>query len=764
MASQGVRLVAFVFASALTAAQAMPDPRLGLEIVPFNLVQAVGRAANPPAIDAKLDDTCWTRAVALAGLTDNGGDARTREQAELRVCYDDENFYFGFFQHMSDLGELQIRHRKDGSNIWTDSYFEMQFDVAGKHQTGYPQVLINAEGFVFHRNMTPGIRVKSRIGKEGYWIEGSIPFSDFYKSSKIERSPARPKIGERWGFNLCGQASATAEFFCWSNTHGLFRKWAMLGDLVFVEQAPSVSVTPPLPFHGEQRVRVLLWNNAAEARAFTVVAAVRPACRKGHDYHIRKIRGDDVSVLEPTAEAEIFKHELSVQAGRGAAAEVRYNVTSPGANDLVVSVSDARSGRQVFRAAYNIPPEIEVHPVYSFYQDRARILVEVNTEKVPNRPVEVLVTDTAGKTVQTAGPVPGETRQLTVDLDTSGLTAGPCQVTARVEEDAIGSASFTIPKRADKPGRVELTPQQFLTIDGKPRLVLSLMTRHVTQLTPELRKEASEAGFTSVQPYWTGLLFDDFPNQRLYAQIADEPSGYGKVTGDELLPRYLELRAGTTDPAYVILDNFVGVKKVRSWAAACDIVSSDPYPWPSSSLYQVGDWIERCRAAVLGAKPVFVALQAFDNAFDGTGMPTPAVLRAMTYIAAIHRVNGIQFFIYEHHGLHALKQDPKLWESLKETVRELSSLNEVLVAPAVPQEVKVTSERRVDWLLMRLKGKTYLFTVNGNASPTTARFTIPGIGEGRGGRVLFENRSVEVGAEGLSVRFKPYERHAYLFE
>jgi len=764
MTREGSDLVGLLLVGALAGAQAMPDQRLGLELVPFSLLQAVGRAASPPTIDARLDDPCWARAVALRDLTDNGGDARIRDQAELRICYDDKNFYFGFFQHMSDLGELQVRHREDATNIWTDSYFEMQFDVAGEHKTGYPQVLINAEGYVFHRNMTPGIQVKSRVGKEGYWIEGSIPFSDLYKSSEIERSPARPEIGERWGFNLCGQASATAEFFCWSNTHGLFRKWAMLGDIVFVDQAPTVSVTPPLPFHGEQRVRVHLRNNAAGTRAFTVTAAVRPACRKGHDYYIRKIRGDDVSVAEPTAEADIFKHEFSVEAGKGAAPEVLYKVIAPGANDLVVSVSDARSGQRVFRATYNIPPAAEVYPVYNFYQDRARVLVTVNTERVPTRPVTVLVTDMAEKAARAAGPVSEETRQLTVDLDTSGLAAGPCQVAARVGKNAIGSASFTIPKRPDKPGRVGLTPQQFLTIDGKPRFVLSLMTRHVTQLTPELRKEAAEAGFTSVQPYWTGLLFDDFPNQPLYAQIADEPSGYGKTTGDELLPRYLKLRAGTTDPAYAILDNFVGVKKVRSWAAACDIVSSDPYPWPSSSLYQVGDWIERCRAAVLGAKPVFVALQAFDNAFDGTGMPTPSVLRAMAYIAAIHRANGIQFFIYEHHGLHALKQDPKLWRSLKETVRELSSLNEVFVAPLVPQEVKVTSERRVDWLLKRRGRETYLFTVNGNTSPTTARFTIPGIGAGGSARVLFENRRVEVGAEGLEVRFKPYERHLYLFE
>jgi len=287
------------------------------------------------------------------------------------------------------------------------------------------------------------------------------------------------------------------------------------------------------------------------------------------------------------------------------------------------------------------------------------------------------------------------------------------------------------------------------------------MTRHHTQLTSDLLQEAAEAGFTSVQPYHTGWLIEGFPGPQFYQQLADEPSGYMKTIGTELLPKYLERRAGTTAPAFMVLDNFVGVRKVRSWAAACDIVSSDPYPWPSSSLYQVGDWIERCRAAVLGAKPVFVALQTFDNAFDGTGMPTPEVLRAMVYIAVVHRVNGIQFFVWEHHGLHALKQDPKLWTSLKRTVTEISSLNDVLVSPPPTQNVRAQSDRRVHWLLQQHGGRRYLIAVNGNASATSARFAIPGVEQGSKATVLFENRAIEVGPNGIEDRFVPYERHVY---
>jgi hypothetical protein len=178
----------------------------------------------------------------------------------------------------------------------------------------------------------------------------------------------------------------------------------------------------------------------------------------------------------------------------------------------------------------------------------------------------------------------------------------------------------------------------------------------------------------------------------------------------------------------------------------------------------VGDWIERCRAAVLGAKPVFVALQAFDNAFDGTGMPTPEVLRAMTYIATVHRANGIQFFIWQHHDIHALQQDPKLWESLKATVREISSLNDAFVGPTVDQNVEVISIRRIDWLLMRQEDKTYLIAVNGNASPVKASFQIPTIAPGARATVLFENRELEVSATGLADHFKPHDRHVYLLE
>ncbi|MBI2191499.1 MAG: hypothetical protein HYU36_05895 [Planctomycetes bacterium] len=732
--------------------------------MPFGLFQAVGRAASAPVIDGRLDEECWKRAVLLTDLTDSGGDGRVKDQAELRICYDDEMFYFGFFQRMSDMGELQIRHRSDESNIWNDSYFEMQFDVAGEHQTVYPQILINAEGYVFHRKMTPGIQVKSRIVENGYRIEGSIPFADLYPSSKLERQPPRPRPGERWGFNLCGQASATAEFFCWSNTHGLFRKPAMLGDIVFLDAAATVSIPPPAPFHGRQKIEMTLTNNAAEKRSLVLTAQVRPALRKHHDYFIRKIRGDDVAKLEPAGESEVFQRKISLQPGETRTTPLRYEVSHPGANDLTLSVGESEHGDVLYRASYNIPPEIELYPVYNPYHERVRILVNAYVPKPPSGSIEVTLADAKGVTRAFETAFTGKSREAVFQIDTSDLPAGRTQITARMGRRASSPAFFTIPDRPEKPGRIGLTEEQFLTWDGDPRLVLSLMTRDQAKITPELLKEMAAAGFTSVQPYWTALTIDRYPAERLYQQIADEPSGYMNTTGEELLPQYLKLRGGTTDPAYVILDNFVGVRKVRSWAFACDVVSSDPYPWPSSSLYQVGDWVERCRTAVLGAKPVFVTLQAFDNAFDGTGMPTPEVLRAMSYIAVIHRANGIQYFIYEHQGLHALQEDPKLWSALKEMVKELSSLNDVFVAPGVAQDFKVISERRVDWLLKRHAGKTYLFTVNGNASPAAARFSPVGLPQGKKVTVLFENRIIEFDPDGWGDSFKPYERHVYQIE
>ena len=747
-----------------SALMAMPDGKLRVELVPFDPLQAVGRTATPPVLDGTLDDACWQRAVVLTDLTDNGGDGRIKDQGELRLCYDDTHLYFGFFQQMSDLGELQIRHRTNGTNIWTDSYFEMQFDVAGEHKTGYPQILVNAEGYVFHRDMTPGIKTRARLGQAGYWIEGSIPFAELYKSSEIERIPAHPAPGERWGFNLCGQASATGEYFCWSNTRGLFRKWAMLGDIVFVESAPTVRIPPPPARHGDQEMSIRLTNNAARAQTFTLTATVRPAIRKGHGYFVRRIRGDDVAALELEAEACRFRQEASLAAGETKTVKLKYRVAEASANDLTISIAEAASGQQVYRARYNVPPEVEVYPVYNFYRDRLRVLVSVYTADVPSRTVTVSVVDGDGKSVRSVAQLAGESREVAVDLNASALAAGPCTVTAEVGPKAQGTATFTIPERPAKPGRIGVTDQQFLTLHGKPTLILCLMTRQHATWTPALRKEVAKAGFSAIQAYWTAWAVNAFPDEQVFAQIADEPSGYMKTTGQELVPRYLKRRAGTWEPALAVLDNFVGVQKIRSWAMACDIVSSDPYPWPATSLYHVGDWVDRSRAAVLGAKPVFAALQAFDNAFDGTGMPTPAVLRAMSYVAVIHRVNGIQYFIYEHHGLHALQQDPKLWAGLKETVRELSSLNDVLVAPTPAQNVSVVSKRRVDWLLKQHDDKTYLFTVNGNATGTPARFTIPGLAPGRRATVLFENRDVEVGPNGIEDAFEPYQRHVYRFD
>jgi hypothetical protein len=111
--------------------------------------------------------------------------------------------------------------------------------------------------------------------------------------------------------------------------------------------------------------------------------------------------------------------------------------------------------------------------------------------------------------------------------------------------------------------------------------------------------------------------------------------------------------------------------------------------------------------------------------------PTPAVVRAETWLAIAGGARGIGYF-------------PDYWEEeirseVRATNREILALAPALLGAATKVTWSVESHVRV--AARRLNGATYVVAVNASNAPATASFSVPGLG-GRKLRVFREGRLV----------------------
>jgi hypothetical protein len=169
--------------------------------------------------------------------------------------------------------------------------------------------------------------------------------------------------------------------------------------------------------------------------------------------------------------------------------------------------------------------------------------------------------------------------------------------------------------------------------------------------------------------------------------LDDEPEGRS-VSPKEIFDKRAALRrAGLQQPGAISL--------LRSWrtpdyAAAADIFLSDPYPIPFEPL----SWLSRCLDEIRGFigtssdKQVWAVIQAFDwntvsPAAAATGRSRPPSfpeIRALTYLALIHRAEGIMFYPGGA-GAAGIRSRPELWIPLKALVAEIQERLPILALP-----------------------------------------------------------------------------------
>ncbi len=265
--------------------------------------------------------------------------------------------------------------------------------------------------------------------------------------------------------------------------------------------------------------------------------------------------------------------------------------------------------------------------------------------------------------------------------------------------------------------------------------------------------------------------------------LAEEPSNLPVPPFDSTYikrERGLVGRVAPNLPTTVLVNNFLDFP---AFGTIGDFGSCDPYCFktPDSPATLPGAAIDRLRRfAGADNYPVWTILQAhwFGDKKKGKtflAKPTADQLAAETYVALVHRVNGIVYFVFDEDNQHpndsityihrANGSFDELWPALKRLAREVEMLRPALFSPLPPQNVQVApTGNGVQHLLRRAGTRYYLLAVN--PLPRSVGTTVKLGGEigGAGIRLLFSGR--RIGAKGGSFRFRfgPYQREVFVFD
>jgi hypothetical protein len=168
---------------------------------------------------------------------------------------------------------------------------------------------------------------------------------------------------------------------------------------------------------------------------------------------------------------------------------------------------------------------------------------------------------------------------------------------------------------------------------------------------------------------------------------------------------------------------------------SADVIGFDTYPVEvRCKIEQIDNvyWMQRELVSLTGGKPTFQWIEAgpMEHCRDNED-PTPAVVRAETWLAIAGGARGIGYF-------------PDWWaEDIRNEVRlvnrEILALAPALLAPVARANWSTDSPVRVG--ARRYNGATYVIAVNTSTSPTSTSFTVTGLG-GRKLRVFRDGRIV----------------------
>ena len=192
---------------------------------------------QPPRMDGRLDDPCWSQADKATGFSKISGKELARAQTEVRVLYDVRNLYVGivaFDQNIAKATFLPAApNAHDTEGIFHQDEIEVFLDPPGEGDYQFCGTPAGAkwDGMAgMAGRWDADWTLAASIGSDRYVVELAIPFVELRHRDSLAGSPAP---GDKWRVNFCRSKSYQGEWTCWSYTVRGFHKPERFGHMTF---------------------------------------------------------------------------------------------------------------------------------------------------------------------------------------------------------------------------------------------------------------------------------------------------------------------------------------------------------------------------------------------------------------------------------------------------------------------------------------------------------------------------------------------------
>ena len=446
--------------------------------------------------------------------------------------------------------------------------------------------------------------------------------------------------------------------------------------------------------------------------------------------------------------------------------------------------------------------------------------VNLNPAQLTGSVLTVQLLDAQGHVLQTASTNAALGGIVGVNLHVPVQAIATFRVAVRLLDGAgqeIAKAGTDVKICPSVEARVQLGPDGFLRIGDRPQFPIGLYS------TAQY-KEVAKAGFTVTQNYQitTGEAEETINHNDMHLkQLLDQSWANGMRMMVELPRKAIEqgqwaqvqrrIETFRHHPGLLCWDSEERVARgkasLENIAALYSLVQKiDPYHpfilgdcrdltikaekdqrnfFPDASM-DVGVWWWypiplKSTATILAPpawltntstkKPLWIAIQSYEQPWAHSRYPTPAEYRDMAYLSIIKGVKALFFYTgsgeRDVHGKPAGVLDQREnshWTYVQSLVRELRQATPIITAPASTAQFSLSpSAAPVEFSTRELNDKLYLIAANKSVLPQSVQFSSPAL-KGRQVKVLYETHAATLEGAALKDEFAPLGVHVYQIE
>lgn len=216
------------------------------QTLPFVLTAAI-RTLEPPQIDGRLSDSCWSWAGEAKDFVLYGGRGYATEKTEALILFDARNLYLGFRCFDRDIGKLKTDIFTRDDAVFSDDCVEFFLIPPDSGVlSGFPassryfHFAVNSRGVQYDEvgmsspsNWDASWQCQASVQADRWEVEVALPFSELQ---------TRVNDGTVWAVNFNRAQRAKQELSGWSITFAGFHDPAHFGRMIFLNGWPQPGV------------------------------------------------------------------------------------------------------------------------------------------------------------------------------------------------------------------------------------------------------------------------------------------------------------------------------------------------------------------------------------------------------------------------------------------------------------------------------------------------------------------------------------------